>query len=132
MNQNCKLSRLFSGGYGIIDPDISFFEKVHYCAFMLLCSPISCRFKADDRAEAKNGLNNPEATHETALSMMHTLTITILVVLRLATKILLPSARHLEEGRGTTILELLRRENCISRLCPRPPGSHPTPNTQIV
>ena len=27
-------------------------------------------------------------------------------------KILLPSARHLEEGRGTTILELLRRENC--------------------
>ena len=47
-------------------------------------------------------------------------------------EILLPSARHLEEGRGTTILELLRRENCISRLCPRPLGSHPTPNTQIV
>ena len=47
-------------------------------------------------------------------------------------KILLPSARHLEEGRGTAILELLRRENCISRLCPRPLGSHPTPNTQIV
>ena len=42
-------------------------------------------------------------------------------------KILLPSARHLEEGRGTTILELLRRENCISRLCPRPLGSPPPP-----
>ena len=47
-------------------------------------------------------------------------------------EILLPSAGHLEEGRGTTILELLRRENCISKLCPRPLGSHPTPNTQIV
>ena len=46
-------------------------------------------------------------------------------------KILLPSARHLEEGRGTTIFELLRRENCISRLCPRPRGT-PPPNTQIV
>ena len=33
------------------------------------------------------------------------------------TQILLPSARHLEEGRGTTILELPRLENCISRLC---------------
>ena len=31
-------------------------------------------------------------------------------------KILLPLARHLEEGRGTTILELLRQANCISRL----------------
>ena len=30
-------------------------------------------------------------------------------------QILLPSARHLEEGRGTTILELLRRENCMNR-----------------
>ena len=50
----------------------------------------------------------------------------------LLSQILLPSVRHLEEGRGTTILELLRRENCISRLCPRPLGSHPTPNTQIV
>ena len=47
-------------------------------------------------------------------------------------RILLPSARHLEEGRGTTILELLRHENCISKLCPRPLGSHPSPNTQIV
>ena len=47
-------------------------------------------------------------------------------------EILLPSARHLEEGRGTTILELPRGENCISRLCPIPLGSHPTPNTQIV
>ena len=47
-------------------------------------------------------------------------------------EILLPSAGHLKEGRGTTILELLRRENCISKLCPRPLGSHPTPNTQIV
>ena len=46
-------------------------------------------------------------------------------------QILLPSARHLEEGRGTTILELLKRENCKSRLCPRPLGSHPPPNTQI-
>ena len=44
-------------------------------------------------------------------------------------KILLPLARHLEEGRGTNIRELLRRENCISRLCPRTLGSHPTPNT---
>ena len=42
-------------------------------------------------------------------------------------EILLPSAGHLKEGRGTTILELLRRENCISKLCPRPLGSHPTP-----
>ena len=42
-----------------------------------------------------------------------------------ARKILLPSARHLEEGRGTTILELLRLENCISRLCPRPLGDYP-------
>ena len=40
-------------------------------------------------------------------------------------KILLPSARHLEEGRGTTFFELLRRENCTSRLCPRPLGSPP-------
>ena len=47
-------------------------------------------------------------------------------------KILLPSARHLEEGRGTTILELLRQENCISTLCPRPLGSSPPPHTQIV
>ena len=47
-------------------------------------------------------------------------------------KILLPSARHLEEGRGTTIFELPRLENCISRLCPRPLGSPPPPNTQIV
>ena len=39
-------------------------------------------------------------------------------------KILLPSARHLEEGRGTTFFELLRRENCIS---PRPLGSPPPP-----
>ena len=48
-------------------------------------------------------------------------------------KILLPSARHLEEGRGTTILELPRLENCISRLCSRPLGCHPPPpnNTQI-
>ena len=46
-------------------------------------------------------------------------------------KILLPSATHLEEGRGTTILELLRLENCISRLCPSPLGSHPPPHTQI-
>ena len=44
-------------------------------------------------------------------------------------EILLPSARHLEEGRGTTILELLRLENCISTLCPRPLGSHPPPPT---
>ena len=43
---------------------------------------------------------------------------------------LLPSARHLEEGRGTSILELPRLENCISRLCPRPLGS-PPPHTQI-
>ena len=42
-------------------------------------------------------------------------------------KILLPSARHLKEGRGTTFFELLRRENCISRLCPRPLGSPPPP-----
>ena len=42
-------------------------------------------------------------------------------------KILLPSARHLEEGRGTTILELPRLENYISRLCPRPLGSQPPP-----
>ena len=41
-------------------------------------------------------------------------------------KILLPSARHLAEGRGTTILELPRLENCISRLCSRPLGC-PTP-----
>ena len=47
-------------------------------------------------------------------------------------KTLLPSARHLEEGKGTTILELMRLENCISRLCPRLLGSHPTPHTQIV
>ena len=47
-------------------------------------------------------------------------------------KILLPSARHLEEGRGTTFFELLRRENCISRLCPRTLGSPPSPpKTQI-
>ena len=42
-------------------------------------------------------------------------------------KNLLPSATHLEEGRGTTISELLRLENCISRLCPRPLGSPPPP-----
>ena len=30
-----------------------------------------------------------------------------------------------------SIFELLRRENCISRLCPRPLGSPPPPNTQI-
>ena len=47
-------------------------------------------------------------------------------------KILLPSAKHLEEGRGTTILEVPRLENCISRLCSRPLGCHPPPNnTQI-
>ena len=45
-------------------------------------------------------------------------------------KNLLPSARHLEEGRETTILELLRRENRISRLCPRPLGSPPPPPPQ--
>ena len=50
--------------------------------------------------------------------------------LEAAKKILLPSARHLEEGRGTTILELLRRENCISGLCPRPLGSPPPPPQQ--
>ena len=51
---------------------------------------------------------------------------------KLRTKILLSSARHLEEGRGTTFFELLRRGNCISRLCPRPLGSPPLPpNTQI-
>ena len=44
-------------------------------------------------------------------------------------KILLPSARHLEEGRRTTILELLRRENCISRLYPTPLGTPPPPHT---
>ena len=44
-------------------------------------------------------------------------------------KILLPSAKHLEEGRGTTFFELLRQENCISRLCPRPLGSPPPPPT---
>ena len=43
-------------------------------------------------------------------------------------KILLPLARHLEEGRGTTFLELLRRENCISMLCPWEP---PHPNTHV-
>ena len=37
-------------------------------------------------------------------------------------KILLPLARHLEVGRGTTMLE-----NCISRLCPSPLGSPPPP-----
>ena len=42
-------------------------------------------------------------------------------------KILLPSARHLEEGRGTAILELPRLENCISRLCPSPLGAPPPP-----
>ena len=47
------------------------------------------------------------------------------MTLRTEIEILLPSARHLEEGRGTNILELLRLENCISRLCPRPLGSHP-------
>ena len=48
-------------------------------------------------------------------------------------KILLPSARHLKEGRGTTIFELPRLENCISGLCPGPLGSppHPPPNTQM-
>ena len=40
-------------------------------------------------------------------------------------KILLPSARHLEEGRGRTIFELPRLENCISRSCPSPLGSPP-------
>ena len=45
--------------------------------------------------------------------------------LRLTAKILLPSARHLEEGRGTTIFELLRQENCISRLCHSPLGRLP-------
>ena len=51
-------------------------------------------------------------------------------------EILLPSARHLEEGRGTTILELPRLENCRSRLCPSllgtPPPTHPNrvKNTQ--
>ena len=41
--------------------------------------------------------------------------------------ILLPSARHLEEGRGTTMFELPRLENRISRLCPRTLGSPPPP-----
>ena len=40
-------------------------------------------------------------------------------------KILLPPARHLEEGRGTTIFELLRLENCICSVCPSPIGSPP-------
>ena len=40
-------------------------------------------------------------------------------------KILLPLARHLEEGRGTTIFELPRVENCTSRLCPSPLGRLP-------
>ena len=44
-------------------------------------------------------------------------------------QILLPLAMHLEEGRGTTILELPRLENCISRLCPSPLGSPPPPHT---
>ena len=30
-----------------------------------------------------------------------------------------------------SIFELLRRGNCMSRLCPRPLGSSPPPNTQI-
>ena len=29
-----------------------------------------------------------------------------------------------------SIFELLRRENCISRLCPKPLGSPPPPHTQ--
>ena len=41
-------------------------------------------------------------------------------------KILLPLARHLEEGRGTTISELLRLENCIiARCAPDPLGAPP-------
>ena len=49
-------------------------------------------------------------------------------------QILLPSARHLEKGRGTTILEVPRLENCIGTLCPSPLGSPPPPphtHTQI-
>ena len=45
-------------------------------------------------------------------------------------EILLPSARHLKEGRGRTIFELPKLENCMSRLCPSPLGSTPPP-TQI-
>ena len=43
------------------------------------------------------------------------------------TQILLLSARHLEEGRGTNIFELPRRENYISRLCLGPLGTPPPP-----
>ena len=38
-------------------------------------------------------------------------------------KILLPLARHLKEGRGTTIFGLPRLQNCLSRLCPSPFGT---------
>ena len=47
-------------------------------------------------------------------------------------KILLPSARHLEEGRGTTISELLRLENCIiARCAPDPPLGAPPPTPSV-
>ena len=42
-------------------------------------------------------------------------------------KILLPSARHLEEGRGMTISELLRLENCIIAGCAPAPLGVPSP-----
>ena len=41
-------------------------------------------------------------------------------------KILLPSARHLEEGRGTTKAGKLHE-----RVVPQPPWEPPTPSTQI-
>ena len=47
-------------------------------------------------------------------------------------KILLPSARHLKEGRGTTISELLRLENCkIARCAPDPLGAPPPPTPSV-
>ena len=45
-------------------------------------------------------------------------------------KIILPSARHLKEGRGTTIFGLPRLQNCLSRLCPSPFGTPPPPTTK--
>ena len=46
-------------------------------------------------------------------------------------KILLPSARHLEEGRGTTIPELLRLENCIMAGCAPDPLEAPPPTPSV-
>ena len=74
-------------------------------------------------------VGNLNAPENTALLRPHDAWECFFMVSMTGWKILLPSARHLEEGRGRTIFELRRLENCISTLCPSPLGSPPPPPT---